>query len=771
MRRLTLRAAPITVGTAALLAGVMVGPGLAVTAPARAATTASGATAPGTATRDTAAPGTTAPGAAPGTTAPGTATAQKHAARTGIARQKAPASRGGAWTGTWEAASAGVNELGCSNCTIRNVVHTSIGGTGLRVKISNLFGTAPLQVAQATVALPSTPGSADVKPGTLHEVTFGGAASVTIPAGRAVWSDPVPLAVPANSDLLVSTYTPGDPTPFTWHPDAQQTSFYTSGADECDATSASAFPDSTGSWYLLAGVEVTGTAAAGAVVTFGDSITDGFQSVAGLDARWPNILADRLLALPPGDQMAVLNAGIGGNRILRGGGNGFGPSGLARFRRDAIDQPGVRAVVILEGINDIQQTPHVRNPDKIIAGLQKMIAMAHAAGLRVIGATLTPFQGWTTYNKQEADTWAAVNHWIRTGHAYDAVVNFDAVTRNPADPHAYLPSFDSGDHLHPGDAGYMAMGAAVSLADLGATVPPGHAGPAITSVSPSPAAAGQTVTIHGRGFGAAQGTGYLQFTDIGTYWGAPGNLATFAIDSWGDRAITFTVPQPSGTNGVWHVSAGTTATVNVIDAAGAVSKTAALPITPTANPADYASNTGTTPDTDQGCGNMDGDGFTYSQQALAAAGVQPGGTVSSGGLTYTWPDAAACSPDNILADAQTILLPGTGGQRTLGLLGSATTGPAQGTVLIHYSDGSTSRGTVTFGDWAAAPVTGDTAAATMPYRNSGGGTSQQLTVYVFATQIPVDPSKTVVSVTLPEVGDAVAPAVPGMHIFALALGG
>jgi len=769
MRRSILRAAPMAIGAAALLAGVLAAPGFPVAraVPAHAATRHDGVRHHGAIRIAGSLP------ADPATDV-NTAVALEHAARVAArhaAAGRAAAAAGRAWTGTWEGAPAGVNDLGCSDCTIRNIVHTSIGGTALRIHISNVFGTAPLQVTHATVALPSTPGSADVKPGTLRQVTFGGAAAVTIPAGHAVWSDPVRLAVPASNDLLVSTYTPGDPTPFTWHPDAQQYSFYTSGTDEADATSASAFPDTTGSWYLLTGVEVTGTAAAGAVVTMGDSITDGYQSSYDLDARWPNILADRLLALPAQDQLGVLDAGIGGNRILRGGGNGFGPSALSRFRRDVLEQPGVRAVILLEGINDIQQTPHVLDASKIIAGLQKLIGMAHADGLRVIGATLTPFEGWSTFNQREAQTWAAVNHWIRTSHAYNAVVDFDAATRDPADPRRYLPAYDSGDHLHPNDAGYMAMGASVRLADLGVTVPSGQGGPEIQSVSPDPAAAGQTVTITGSGFGARQGAGYVQFSNVGTYWGAPGNLATFTVDSWSSKSITFTVPEPSGQGGGWHVSPGTTATVNVIDSAGAVSRTATLQITPTANAPDYYDSTGTTPDNDQSCGNLDGDGYTYSQQALAAAGLNPGGTVSAGGLTYTWPDSAACAPDNILADAQTIVVNGSGGQSTLGLLGSATTGPSKGTVLIHYSDGSTSRESVTFGDWAAAQAAGDTTVATMPYRNSSSGTSQQLTVSVFATEVAVDPSKTVVSVTLPDVGYSVAPSVTGMHIFALALGG
>jgi lysophospholipase L1-like esterase len=745
-----LRAVPVAIAAATLVLGMSAAP---AGASAQAGAAASGAV-------------------RGGASAAGRADAGGSAARAGLtaAGQANGAASGGRWLGTWEAAPSGVNELGCPNCTIRNIVHTSIGGQEVRVRISNVFGTAPLQVAHATVALPATPGSADVADGTLHEVTFGGAASVTIPAGQDVLSDPVPLAVPANHDLLVTTYTPGDPTPFTYHPDAQVFSVYTSGTDEADAASASAFTQTTGSWYLLTGVEVSGSAARGDVVTFGDSITDGYQSTYGLNARWPNILADRLLALPPRDQLGVLNAGIGGNRILLDGGNGFGPAAITRFQRDVIDQAGVRYVIILLGINDIQQTPHQLDPSKIIAGLQQLIDMAHAAHLRVIGATLTPFEGWSTYDQQEEQTWAAVNHWIRTSHAYDAVVDFDAVTRDPADPYRYRPAYDSGDHLHPNDAGYMAMGASVPLAGLGVHVPAAKAGPVVRSVTPDPARAGQAVTVRGSGFGAIQGAGYVQLSNVGTYWGAPGNVATFKVDSWSDRAITFTVPQPSGPGGVWHVNAGTTATVNVIDAAGAVSRTAPLVITPTASLSDYYDDTGTSPDDDQACASLDGVGFSFSQQALAAAGLTPGATVTAGGLSYTWPDAPACTQDNIVAGAQTILVHPVQGASTLGLVGTSTNGEAQGTVLIRYSDGTTSTGTVVFGDWAGAPVAGDTTVAAMPYRNSASGTSQQLTVQVCATQVPVDPAKTVASVTLPDVGYAVGSGVTAMHIFALSFG-
>jgi len=203
------------------------------------------------------------------------------------------------------------------------------------------------------------------------------------------------------------------------------------------------------------------------VVAFGDSITDGYQSTYDLNARWPNILADRLLALPARDQLGVLNAAISGNRILLDGGNGFGPAAISRFQRDVLDQPAVRTVIILEGINDIQQTPHQLDAQAIIAGLRQLIGMAHARGVRVIGGTLTPFEGWSTYGPQEEQTREAVNQWIRTSRSYDGVVDFDAVVRDPADPHRILPAFDSGDHLHPTDAGYRAMGAAIPLAELG----------------------------------------------------------------------------------------------------------------------------------------------------------------------------------------------------------------------------------------------------------------------------------------------------------------
>jgi lysophospholipase L1-like esterase len=393
---------------------------------------------------------------------PGTA----HSARTlgvpGSSRSApSPAAR---WVGTWESAIAAAVDNGCTDCTIRDVVHTTVGGTAVRVHLSNVFGTAPLPVGHTTVAGPAAAGSAQVVPGTLRQVTFHRSAAVTIPAGAEAVSDPVSLTVPAAHDLLVTTYTPGYATPMSYHPLAVQHSFFARGADAADATNAGAFPETTVVWHFISGVDVSGARARGAVVALGDSITDGYGSSYDVDHRWPDILAGRLLRAPDRGR-SVLNAGISGNRVLLDGGS-FGPSAEKRLDRDVFAHAGVRTVIVLEGINDIQQTPHQLDPTKITAGLADIAARSHARGLRVIGGTLTPFEGCSCYTTEEENTRLAVNTWIRTGGAFDAVVDFDAVVRDPADAHRMLPAYDSGDHLHPGDPGYAAMGNAVDLSTL-----------------------------------------------------------------------------------------------------------------------------------------------------------------------------------------------------------------------------------------------------------------------------------------------------------------
>jgi len=373
---------------------------------------------------------------------------------------------GQGWLATWGMAASGKVDNGCADCTIRNVVHVTLGGTSVRVHLSNEFGTAPLVIGDATVALPASQTTAQVAPNTLRPLLFGGASTVTIPTGGQVTSDPVRLSVPDDHDLLVTTFTPGYSTPMTFHPSAQQDSFFTRGADAAQATSAAAFPNKTQSWHFLTAVDVNGSPGRGAVVAFGDSITDGFASSVNLNHRWPNFLAGRLAQEQPGHRLSVVDTGIGGNRVLLDGGDGFGPSALSRFSRDVLDRTGVRTVVILEGINDIQQTPHQLDSAAIIAGLNELAQRAHAKGLRVVGGTLTPFEGWFTYDANEEATRQAVNEWLRSTTTVDAVADFDAALRDPANPHRMQPQFDSGDHLHPNDVGYAAMGDAVPLSAL-----------------------------------------------------------------------------------------------------------------------------------------------------------------------------------------------------------------------------------------------------------------------------------------------------------------
>jgi predicted alpha-1,2-mannosidase len=295
-------------------------------------------------------------------------------------------------------------------------------------------------------------------------------------------------------------------------------------------------------------------------------------------------------------------------------------------------------------------------------------------------------------------------------------------------------------------------------------------GPVITSLSTTSASAGQQVTINGSGFGAAQGNGYVAFSDNATNWGGPGGNAADTVDSWSDTAITFTVPTPSGTNGQWRVWAGTPASVTVVDNAGDVSDSPELAIPPTANPADYYDNAGISDDANTACANYDGDGFSYSAQALAAAGLTPGGTVSAAGLTFTWPNVANCADDNILAAGQTMLVSGASGASTLGLLESSSNGSTSAPITITYTDGTSTTQTLSSSDWANGPGTNETAVATMSYRNMITGGSQAITMFVYAAKVPVNPAKTVASITFPDVSNTIGSSTSAMHIFAITTG-
>jgi lysophospholipase L1-like esterase len=375
----------------------------------------------------------------------------------------------GGWVGTWGAAPAGPvpdTPNGYPNYSIRNVVHTSVGGSSARVRLSNLFGTAPLVMGHASVAVGAATGTADAVPGTVRELKFGGSPSVTIPAGAEVQSDAVALTVPDDTDLLVTTFTPVPSGPVTYHPAASQTSFFTRNGDHAlDATGA-AYGERTSVWHYVTEVDVRGSGANGSVVTLGDSITDGVGSTAGANHRWPDLLADRMKTLPKPLRHGVVNSGISANRLLLGGPGGAGRNALARFNDDVLTKTGVRTLIVLEGINDIQQDPHQTDPNQIIGAYKQIVARSHAAGIRVLGGTITPFKGWRVYDETLEATRLAVNEFIRNGGLFDGVVDFDAAIRDPQDPLIMKAEYDSGDHLHPGDAGYQAMAEAVRLARL-----------------------------------------------------------------------------------------------------------------------------------------------------------------------------------------------------------------------------------------------------------------------------------------------------------------
>jgi lysophospholipase L1-like esterase len=357
-------------------------------------------------------------------------------------------------TGPDDFSSAGFNDQ-----TIRDIVWTGVGGQAVRIRLSNQFGRRPVTFGQAAIGL-SAGGPLIL--GTNHRVTFTGKMSVTIAPGATAVSDPVRMAVPAQTDLAVSLFTSGPTGPATYHSDSQQVNYVSAPGDYADSGSVAGFTTTSQHWYFLDEVDVqVGVATGGTIVAFGDSITDGYRSTVGANDRWPDDLARRLLAGPPRQVRSVVDEGISGNRILVNSVL-FGVSAQARFLSDTAALSGARYVILLEGINDIgfSLTPVAR----IIAGYERLIAAAHAAGLKIFGATLTPFQGSGYYSAAGEAEREAINHWIRTSGAFDGVIDFDRALRDPADPLRLLPAYDSGDHLHPNDTGYQAMADAINLA-------------------------------------------------------------------------------------------------------------------------------------------------------------------------------------------------------------------------------------------------------------------------------------------------------------------
>jgi lysophospholipase L1-like esterase len=379
------------------------------------------------------------------------------------------------WVGTWGTALhapdlgvPGLANTGFNNQTLRQIVHTSVGGHKVRVRFS-AFGANAVVIGAAHIALDA--GGAMIMPMSDRTLTFGGKPSITIPPGALVLSDPVDLEVPALSDLAVSIFVPGDTGPATWHFEARQTLYV---SPQGDFTASAAMPvDSTRpttlAWFWLAGVEVTTSRKTVGIVTFGDSITDGSQSTPDANKRWPDQLARRLMDHPGSQKMGVMNKAIAGNRILH---DSLGPNALARFDRDTLASTGVTHVIVQLGGNDIftiNPTEDV-SVDEVIQGHKQLIERAHAKGLKVYGCTLTPVQGFlvpgtpfpvfTLANEAKRQ---AVNAWIRTSGEYDAVIDFDRVLRDPDAPARILPLYDSGDHGHPTDAGYRALADSIDL--------------------------------------------------------------------------------------------------------------------------------------------------------------------------------------------------------------------------------------------------------------------------------------------------------------------
>jgi lysophospholipase L1-like esterase len=362
--------------------------------------------------------------------------------------------------------------LKIANQTVRERVRISIGGTQIRIRLSNEYGSTPLLVGSLTVAVPVNPGS--IRPKSLQTVTFEGQKSIVIPAGAPVLSDPIPYPVSPGSEISISVYFPNPVSTPTVHALALKRAVLSRPGDHTLAETidaAAAFNSS----ILLSAVLVPAQRSQHLIVAFGDSLTDGDRSTVDADHNWPSDLIRRLKGTPEGSKTAVVNEGIAGNRLL---GDGFGVNGLARFDRDALALQGVSRIVLLEGLNDISfpgaklggeylADPHdARTAEDLILAYRQLISRAHAHGVKLIGATMTPCEGVEIpgyYSESKEAIRQAVNKWIRTSGSFDGVIDFDAVLRDPDHPSRIVPRFASEDHLHPNDAGYQAMADAIDL--------------------------------------------------------------------------------------------------------------------------------------------------------------------------------------------------------------------------------------------------------------------------------------------------------------------
>ncbi|GAA0335631.1 SGNH/GDSL hydrolase family protein [Sphingomonas oligophenolica] len=383
-----------------------------------------------------------------------------------LAAQAAPPARQ-VWTRSWEAVPSDLvaapaapdQPVSATGLTFRMTARLSAGGTAIRLNLSNELSSEPLTVGAVHVALAGPDG--EVVPGSDHVVTFGDNPAPVIPAGAPLLSDPVAFRAPPLARVVVSVFLPGDASRLTAHSLGVSTTRIAPG----DQSAAAALPGALTrtSRFLLSGIDVAGGPATATIVTLGDSITDGAASSNDSNHRWPDFLAERLRAGGKAG-FAVANAGLSGNRLLA---TGAGPAALARLDRDVLSVPGVRYVVILEGVNDIGN-PTARKvplptPEELIGAYRQIIARAHDRGIKVIGATILPYKGAGYYSDAGNAVRSAVNTWIRAPGHFDGVIDFDRITGDKADPLRMAPAYDSGDKLHPGDDGYRAMAMGVDL--------------------------------------------------------------------------------------------------------------------------------------------------------------------------------------------------------------------------------------------------------------------------------------------------------------------
>jgi len=365
------------------------------------------------------------------------------------------------WVDSWGApvhTSAAANPVPTlDNQTVRNVVHVHAGGDRVRVHLSNAFGDRPVTLGRVRVGIRAT--GAKVVAGSNRSVTFAGKTSVTLAVGAEVRSDPVYLTVVPGQDLAISVYLPKPTGPATWHRFARQDSYVSTAGNHTSEAGAAAYTTTMTHWFFVDAVSVRSSTARGTIAALGDSITDGAASTDNANHRWPDFLAERLIAQPGGPTYSVVDESISGNSVL-GDSASSGLSALHRLDRDVLSRQALWYVILLEGINDVKAG---RSASKLIAAYQEIISRVHAKGVKIYGGTLTPFKGFRGYSAATEQQRQQVNTWIRTSGAFDAVIDFDQLVRDVADPQLLRASYDSGDHLHLNDAGYRAMGYTVRL--------------------------------------------------------------------------------------------------------------------------------------------------------------------------------------------------------------------------------------------------------------------------------------------------------------------